>query len=199
MRTPARTSRRIRLILLVAPVMGCALAAASLLQLQADSGGTAVYWNRRWNFCIDYPSAWVPYEPFDRSGVELRASGNRASTGVISVGGLPTQAREDDPSKLQTPLEQLEWALQEMGRSDEVQVLKAKEKGSREVAGHPGANVTFSYRDHSGSWLAKELNFAQGEVTFSLGLKERREDQDKFEPVFERVVQSFRLDCRSAH
>ncbi|MGH9374960.1 MAG: hypothetical protein ACRD1J_02205 [Terriglobia bacterium] len=157
---------------------------------------TAEYSNRRWGFCIAYPSTWTYYEPFDGSGVELRPITD--SDGVISLSALPTQPRDSDPSDLQTPLEGIEAGLQYMSASGEAHDLRVMQKHEERFLGHAAATVTFTYRDRGGVyWLAKEIDFsAPSRVTFHLGLKVPPEETQRFEPVFERVVRSLKLNCR---
>jgi hypothetical protein len=199
MSTHIKGNRLIRVAALAALMSACLLALGVAARPGGGRQGTRAYWNRRWNFCIDYPSAWVSYEPFDGSGVELTLSGDRARASVISVGALPAQPSESDPSRLETPLERMERGLEYMTESGDAQDLKVKSKAARLVLGHPGAALTFSYRDRQGvPWLARELEFSQRGVMFSVSLGEHPEDAAKFEPAFEQVTRSLKLNCRAA-
>jgi len=187
----------VRVIGAAALISVCVAAVSVAVNARPDGRGSRAYWNRRWNFCIEYPSGWKSYEPFDGSGVELSLSRNRASASLISVSALPAEPNEEEPSRLRTPLETIEWSLKEMASSGGFQDLEILEKSSRRFLGRPGAAVSFSYRDPQGvHWQSREIDFSKADVIYSVGLREHPSDAARVEPAFEQVAASLRLDCR---
>lgn len=189
--------RRERLLVRVLTTLtvGCCIS-LSLSAPAAKRKGPAQYWNERWNFCIEYPKDWVTYVPIDGSGVDLRPM--RASDGLVSVGALPAQPKKNNPSQLETPSEALEGGLKELAKSRDVQNLTILKKRDFPILSNPAVEITYSYDErYAFHWLVKEIDFTTTDgVAFGISLKVPPEEAPTFEPVFEQIIRSLKLNCR---
>lgn len=183
-------------LVLVLILRTCAMSAAE---------GETAYRNERWGFCISYPSGWSADEATNKAGIEVNAPPSLHPRATITVGALPNQPKTlDDPAAPDTgdwmslddvvrrQLDALRAYLPEpAGKS--VRLIRRQRT---EFGGVPAISTEVAYVEGRTEKLDETLWFIKEHAVYSLVLKCDRASRSKYEPVFKRVVGSFRAGCK---
>lgn len=163
----------------------------------AAEPGSRHYFNPNYNFCIDNPSNWQTWEPFDRNAIVLippNAQGYPRTE--ITVGGQVNQPSEKDETRGET-LQEI-WdsgvkALAENGKATNISVVEQKRTS---LAGYPALTTKFEYTTKGQRWREQQIVFiTRSNAVFDLALTCRPEEVERLTPVFDSVVRSFKTQC----
>lgn len=149
------------------------------------------YSNDDLGYCVSYPSRWLRGQAFDGAGMYfetgLKKYGRPAGEMDISAfSGLETV------DYLQTHLE----GLKKFERAKNLEVLDQRDMP---LLGSTALFTKDSYSDpldHT-DWVDEIVLARDGQMLYRLELECRKDQIDRFEPLFVQFVQSFRFDCGS--
>lgn len=149
------------------------------------------YSNADFGYCVEYPSRWLRGKAFDGAGMYFESGLKTYSRpqGEIDITALSDLKTVD---YLQTHFE----GLKRFERAENLQVLDQREMPL------PGATALFTKDGYSDpldhtEWIDEIVLARNSNTLYRLELECRRDQIDRFEPVFARFVQSFRVDCSS--
>jgi hypothetical protein len=157
------------------------------------------YHNRRYDFCIRFPTHWQHDESLNGDGTRLAPGDQKAFRlpPLISAYGGINQPSERDETRLQD-LEEIHnvllRALAEHWNAVDVLVWQ---KRYITVQGVTALDSTFQYKDSSSGkiWVERSVDLIYAGDVYSLDLKCSPEDAASLRPIFERILQSLRLHC----
>jgi len=159
------------------------------------AAGWKEYCHTDYGFCFQYPSSWVSLGPiFDGNGIVVAPpqKQDRALWDEVTVALmiLPPEG-DEDPVSIDQAIERAVSSVRESGQNfDTVQ------RQQRTVDGNPAQILKLHYVDKSSGheWI-EELVFVAGPDSeiYSAGLKCGPESLAHLEPLFSRIVDSWRL------
>jgi hypothetical protein len=153
------------------------------------------YCHPDYGFCFKYPSSWISLGPiFDGNGIVVAPPQNqdRALWDEVTVAMMiPPPEGDEEPVSIDEAIEKAVSSVRASGQNfDTVQ------RQQRTVDGNPAQVLKLHYVDKSSGreWI-EELVFVQGPESeiYSAGLKCTPESLERIEPLFSRIVDSWRL------
>lgn len=149
------------------------------------------YANEDIGYCVRYPSRWARGEAFDGAGMYFEAGVKKYSraSGEIDISAF---------SDLK-PVEYLQTHLDGLKRFERAENLKVLDQHEMPLLGEVALFTKDSYNDpldHS-SWIDEIILLRYQSTLYRMELECRSDQVDRFEPVFEQFVSSFRFDCNS--
>jgi hypothetical protein len=174
-----------------------------LAQLVAFSGQAPkqdrswkAYANTQWGYCVSYPSRWLKGDAFDGAGIFVATGEKRFSRplGEIDVGALPASRPQDSSLTL---IEDRDAHLEVLKKFERAESLEILEQREMQVAGAAALFIKDRYYDpqERAAWI-DEIIFTERKGTlYRLELECRADQVDRFEPVFQMFVGTFRFDC----
>ena len=146
-------------------------------------------------FCFQYPSSWVSLGAiFDGNGIVIAPpqKQDRALWDEVTVAlMIPPPEGDEEPLSLDQAIDKAVASVREGGQN-----FDTVERQQRTVDGNPAQVVKLHYVDKSTSheWI-EELVFVEGPESeiYSAGLKCAPESLARLEPLFLRIVDSWRL------
>ena len=182
-------------------VLQLTAAASESLQTRRTQGSWPRYINSRWDFCVNYPSSWHKNEGLNGGGVmvypkeqcELDLESN------IAIGGSPGQLSESpDESRLPTLEEHFAYSVEALKKWAHATNIEVVSKTSRVLEGHPALLTMIRYVDaqRGKSWIREEetIEYPKG-AFFSVALQCHPDERPAFQPIFDRIVASVKLQC----
>jgi len=153
------------------------------------------YCHPDYGFCFKYPSTWLSLGPiFDGNGIVVAPpqKQNRALWDEVTVAlMIPPPEGDEDPVTIDQAIDKAVSSVRESGQNfDTVQ------RQERTVDGNPAQVVKLHYVDKSiGHEWIEELVFVEGPDSeiYSAGLKCAPESLTHMEPLFTRIVDSWKL------
>lgn len=176
----------------------CGLCAPIAAQTKAKPATKAVapktYCHPVFDFCFRYPAAWtVLGEVFDGNGVVVAPvqAGARENWDEVTVAVVvrPPLANED-PATIEEAISQAVSGVRKSGQS-----FETLQRQQRTVDGQPAEMLKLQYTEQgSGIPWVEELVFIQGPESeiYSVALKCRPESLAAMEPLFARMVDSWK-------
>jgi hypothetical protein len=153
------------------------------------------YCHPNYGYCFKYPSSWVSLGPiFDGNGIVVAPpqKQDRAVWDEVTVAlMIPPPEGDEEPVTVDQAIEKAVSSVRESGQNfDTVQ------RQQRTVDGNPAQVVKLHYVDKSSGreWI-EELVFVEGPDSeiYSAGLKCAPESLARMEPLFTRIVDSWKL------
>lgn len=168
-----------------------------------DDGAWKNYYNRQAGYCVDYPSHWVSGEAFEGSGFFLLPAPNRHSSslaeidGAVLPEGLRPEAALPGNAASFTLIEEAQLHVEHLGKFGLAEQPKLVEQHDTLLFGSPALFTEDSYYDpQNHQAMVDEIVFANhAGMLYRLELASRADELDRFEPVFQRLVGSFRFNC----
>lgn len=155
-----------------------------------DSGWKK-YSNVNFGYCVDYPSRWVRGEAYDGAGMYFESGLKKFGRpdGEIDVAALSDLKTVD---YLKTHFE----GLKRFERAENLQVLDQREMP---LLGATGLFTKDGYSDplDRTEWIDEIVLARNSKTLYRLELECRKDRIERFEPMFEHFVQSFRVGCGS--
>jgi hypothetical protein len=149
------------------------------------------YSNPDFGYCVEYPSRWLRGNAYDGAGMYFESgfkthSRPQGEIDVTALSGLETV------DYLQTHFE----GLKRFERAENLKVLEQREMPL------PGTTALFTKDGYSDpldhtEWVDEIVLARTSNMLYRLELECRLDQIERFEPVFARFVQSFRIDCSS--
>ncbi|HWZ55756.1 MAG TPA: hypothetical protein VNZ63_06770 [Verrucomicrobiae bacterium] len=179
----------------------CISAMCASISADDKSKDQKSYANKNFDFCIHFPANWTSSESYSRNGATLAPSNAKAFSlpPRISVGARVDQPSQtgNGPQTLDENIQSSIDSLREYGSALDIQVLK---KDAITIQRLPARAITLKYRDsHSeDEWFVKDVNLIDHQNTvYFAELKCHPKDAIALESIFDALVQSLRLQCRS--
>lgn len=159
------------------------------------------YQNAKWGYCVSYPSRWLKGDAFDGAGLFVETGEKRFSKplGEIDVAALlsPNNDAHTQNADLSSDLDTHFEVLKRFERAERVEML---DQHGLEVLGNRAIFTKDRYYDpqERATWLEELVLISRADALFRLELECRADHAARFEPVFTRVLQTFRFDCSSS-
>lgn len=161
------------------------------------------YRNKRGNYCVSYPSRWMKGDAYDGAGLFVRVGQTKYAAsplGEIDVSvlepgePLPRVAALNLADNVQFHLE----GVMKFQRAQQVQVMETRRIT---IADHPALFSKDRYFDplERASWMEEVIFVNRDDQLYRLELVCLAKDAERFERVFQQVVDSFSFNCSSTH
>ncbi len=164
--------------------------------------------NPQLGYCVSYPSRWNRGAAFDGSGLFVEAGAkighSNKPAAEIDIGPMAVDTSEDarlEPARLtgeEDLVQDVKEHLADLKRFVRAERLEVLDQHSLTVQGSHALYLKDSYYDalERSHWV-EELVFVQhqGQV-YRLEMHFPPEQEQRFEPVFAYLVNSFELDCK---
>lgn len=180
----------------------CWLALVSVVPASAIASQAAkqdrswkAYENARWGYCVSYPSRWVKGDAFDGAGIFVATGVKRFSRpiGEIDVEALPDSSEGASLTLVENRDAHLE-GLKKFERAESVEILDQREM---QIAGNQALFTKDRYYDpqERATWVDEIIFTERNGTVYRLELECRADQVERFEPVFQIFVNTFRLNC----
>jgi hypothetical protein len=157
------------------------------------------YQNLKWGYCVSYPSRWLKGDAFEGAGLYVETGDKKFSKplGEIDVAVLlapASSAAHAQNADLASDVETHFEVLKRFVRAEKVELL---DKHGMELLGNRAIYAKDRYYDpqERATWLEELVLVNRKDALFRLELECRADHAARFEPVFARVLQTFRFDC----
>ena len=188
--------------MILRPISGIACFLSCVVQAFAISGqgpkqdrSWRTYENAQWRYCMSYPSRWIRGDAFDGAGIFVATGEKRFSRplGEIDVGALPARPEGPSLALIQDRDAHLE-GLKKFERAESLQILDQREI---QVAGNRALFTKDRYYDpqERATWIDEIIFTERNGAVYRLELECRADQLERFEPVFQIVLSTFRFDC----
>lgn len=185
---------------LIACLLICVAQAFASGQAPKQDRSWKPYENAQWGYCVSYPSRWMKGDAFDGAGIFVATGLKRFSKplGEIDVGALPAASEADARPASFTFVDDLEAHLNGLKKFERAESLEILEKRGMQVAGVPALFTKDRYYDpqERASWIDEIIFTERKGRLYRLELECRADQVERFEPVFQMFVGTFRFDCR---
>jgi hypothetical protein len=158
-----------------------------------------LYRNKRWGYCVSYPSRWLKGEAFEGSGIFVKTGVKKHSRPVaaIDVGAFanpPEAPAEATPISLIENFQLHVEGLKKFQRAERLEIL---EKRAIDLAGHSALFTKDRYFDplDGATWVDEIVLVSRNQTLYTLELECRSDQLARFEPVFSHFVTTFEFDC----
>jgi hypothetical protein len=189
------------------PKLACCSAAVSIAILCAapqpgkQDRRWKPYTNPQWGYCVSYPSHWLKGDAFDGAGIYVETGLKRDSKplGEIDVGVM---AADREPA-VATPVglvENLEIHFDGLKKFERAEAIEILEKRELQLAGNSALFTKDRYYDPQdrSTWIEEIIFTQHKDALYRLELECRDDQLERFEPVFQTFVSTFRFDCSVA-
>lgn len=177
------------------PLLGC-LAIVCAWSAKAPSthrldSSWKKYSNDDLGYCVSYPSRWLRGEAFDGAGMYFEAGEKKYGrpSGEMDIGAF---------SNLKT-VDYLENHLEGLKKFERAEHLEVLEQRDMPLLGQTALFTKDSYSDPQDrtDWVDEIVLTRRQGTLYRLELECRKDQIDRFEPLFVHFVQTFRFDCTS--
>jgi hypothetical protein len=157
------------------------------------------YTNLQWGYCVSYPSRWLKGDAYDGAGMFVETGIKKYSKplGEIDVSALAADlaaAAHTKPVNLVDNLEVHFDGLKKFERAEGIEIL---EKRDMEILGSSALFSKDRYYDPQdrATWVEEIIFTYHKGALYRLELECRDDQLERFEPVFQTFVSTFRFDC----
>ena len=154
------------------------------------------YQNSQWGYCVSYPSRWVKGDAFDGAGIFVATGVKRFSrpVGEMDVGALPAGvARTAFGEDLETHLA----GLKKFERAESLEIVEKREMQILDSSALFTKDRYYDPQDRA-AWMDEIIFTQHNGALYRLELECRADQVERFEPVFQMFVSTFRFDCGRA-
>ena len=191
-------SRMLRILLLGTLVFSAAWAATNARKdaHPRDDRAWKRYTNHAVGYCVNYPRRWWKAEAFDGAGMYVTTGVTKYS---LPSGALDISAAPDVPAlktiSLSTDMQADIDSLSKFVKAEDTKVL---EQHRLTIADSDALYLKARYFDpRERSSSVKEIVLTRRDgLLYRLELQARSDQLRRFEPVFDRFVNSFQFDCQ---
>jgi hypothetical protein len=173
----------------------CVAEAFASGQAQKQDRSWKAYENAQWGYCVSYPSRWVKGDAFDGAGIFVATGEKRFSRpiGEIDVGALP--ARAEGASF--TLVEDRNAHLEGLKRFERAEGLEILDQHEMKIMDAPALFTKDRYFDpkERAAWVDEIIFTERKGKMYRLELECRADQVERFEPVFQMFISTFRFDC----
>ena len=165
----------------------------------SESGRWKIYYNSVGQYCISYPTRWIPAEAFEGAGLVLKPGMKMHATSVaeIDVEALPNARAQVNDTAGEILLHELEAHLDGLKMFERAERVKLLEKRDMQFFGAPALFVKDSYYDaqERTAWVDELILAHRAGQLFRLELTSLADALMRYEPVFTRFASTFQFDC----
>lgn len=150
-------------------------------------------------YCVSYPARWLRDRTYDGTGLFIRTGVTKFSASPL--GGIDVSLQERlGPIQRASSLdlaESLQFHLEGIVKFQRAQKMQVVETRPITIADSPALFVKDQYFDplEKDSWLEEVIFVSRGDQLYRLELVCRTKEAERFERVFQRVVESFSFHC----
>jgi hypothetical protein len=179
------------------------LPSGSAVKIPKQDRAWKQYRNAHWGYCVNYPARWMRDHGFDGIGLFVRTGLTKFS--ASPSGGIDVSVQER-PSPVRRAVtldlaDSLQFHLEGMVKFQRAQQMQVVEKRQMTIADSPALFIKDQYFDplERASWMEEVIFASRGDQLYRLELVCRTKEAERFERVFQRVVDSFSFHCTDTH
>lgn len=160
------------------------------------------YRNTQEGYCVSYPSRWLRDRAYNDVGLFVRTGVTKFAASPL--GGIDVSAQErSGPVQRAASLDledSLQFHLQSVVKFQRAQGMQVIETRSMTIADSPALFIKDQYFDplERASWLEEVIFASRGDQLYRLELVCRAKEAERFERVFQKVMESFSFRCGEA-
>jgi hypothetical protein len=190
-------------IVCICVVSPCGLPSGRAVKVPKQDRAWKQYRNAHWGYCVNYPARWMRDRAYDGKGLFVRTGITKFS--ASPSGGIDVSIQERPGSAQRAASLDLEDSLQfhlesvvKFQRAQQMQVMETRQMT---IADSPALFAKDQYFDplERASWVEEVIFASRGDQLYRLELVCRAKEAERFERVFQRVVDSFSFRCVDAH
>ncbi len=151
------------------------------------------YANKQGGYCISYPTRWVRGDALDGTGMWVESGVKKFS---IPQGEMDVIVVSEPATRMAEYLQSHLEGLEKFERAEKVELLENRAIALPGASGLLAKARYFDPQDGS-TWIDEVVLAKREDVLYRLELECRAGQLDRFERVFTRFVESFRLDCNA--
>jgi hypothetical protein len=181
----------------------CSLPSGGVAKVPKQDRAWKQYRNTHEGYCVNYPSRWLRNRAYGDAGLFVRTGLTKFSANPL--GGIDVSIQER-PGTVQRAssldlADSLQFHLESVVKFQRAQQMKVMETRPMTIADSPALFVKDQYFDplEKDSWVEEIIFASRGDQLYRLGLVCRAKEAERFERVFQRVVESFSFHCADAH
>lgn len=156
------------------------------------------YENAQWGYCVSYPSHWLKGDAFEGAGIFVASGAKRFSKplGEMDIGAVPASAASAASLTLVDDLETHLDGLKKFERAENLEILEQREM---QILGNSALFTKDRYYDpqERAAWVDEIVFTEHKGALYRLELECRADQVERFEPVFQMFVSTFRFECGS--
>ena len=175
------------------------LPSGSIVKVPKQDRAWKQYRNAQWGYCVSYPARWLKGDAYDGAGLFVRTGITKFSANPS--GAIDVSVQERRSSAQHTALLDLADSVQihqegvvKFQRAQQMQVMETR---PMTLADNPALFTKDRYFDplERTSWMEEVIFASRGDELYRLELVCRADEVERFERVFQRVVDSFSFGC----
>lgn len=182
-----------RLLLCATVLLVCASGSVQAGSAARLDESWKTYANKQVGYCISYPNRWVRGEAADGAGMWVESGIKKFS---IPQGEMDVMAVSEPATRMAEYLQSHLEGLQKFERAEKVELLENRDIALPGAAGLLAKARYFDPQDGA-TWIDEVVLAKRENLLYRLELECRANQLDRFERVFMRFVESFRLDCNA--
>lgn len=157
------------------------------------------YRNPQWGYCVSYPRRWYKGDAFEGSGLFVETGAKKFSkpVGEIDVAAVSTPSDNGPKPVLLTLVDDLKLHLAGLAKFERAERMEVLEQRPLSLVGKPALFTKDRYYDplERATWIEELVFTHRNDTVYRLELECRADQVQRFEPVFTRVVDTFRFEC----
>jgi len=158
-----------------------------------------LYRNKKWGYCVSYPSRWFKGEAFEGSGIFVETGLKKHSrpVGEIDIGALPNNSKDLGQPTPISLTENFQLHVEGLKRFERAERLEVLEKRPIDLSGNSALFTKDRYFDpqDGATWVDEIVLVERRETLYTLELECRSDQVARFEPVFTHFVSTLQPDC----
>jgi hypothetical protein len=158
------------------------------------------YVNKQNGYCVSYPSRWIRTSGFEGAGLSVTTGVTRYSMPIASldISVIPDEPQtvEATPISLSDEYETHVVGLKRFVRAEQIETLEERQLA---VSGLNGLFTRARYYDpkEKSDWVEAIVFTRRNGMTYRLELQSKAAAWHRFEPIFQKFVDSFQVECGS--
>src|SRR3954470_11512439 len=179
------------------------LPSSSAVKVPKQDRAWKQYRNAHWGYCVNYPARWMRDRAYDGAGLFVRTGVTKFS--ASPSGGIDVSVQERPSSAKRAALldlaDSLQFHLEGIVKFQRAQQMQVMETRQMTIADSPALFTKDRYFDplERTSWVEEVIFASRGDQVYRLELVCRANQAERFERVFQRVVDSFSFRCADVH
>lgn len=157
------------------------------------------YRNVQRGYCVSYPSRWAKGDAFEGAGLFVETGAKKFSkpVGEIDIAAVLAPPDAGAQSASFTLADDLNLHLAGLVKFERAERMEVLEQRQLQLAGRPALFTKDRYYDplERATWIEELVIAHRDDLVYRLELECRADQNERFEPVFTRVVNTFQFDC----
>ena len=157
------------------------------------------YRNSHWGYCVSYPARWMKGDAYEGAGLFVRTGIKKLSASPL--GEIDVSVQERPVSAKRAALldlnDSLQFHLDGIVKFQRAQQMQVVERRQMTIADSPALFMKDRYFDplERASWIEEVIFASRDDQLYRLELVCRASEAERFERVFQQVVNSFSFHC----